>query len=126
MVRRFVDDIVPTLGVKLVNGVEVPSVTVMPVIDAGSIDAGARSVIGLVRDWPGSLIPCGRKPIGSTWKWTALVSPGVQPAVMSPLGGAQTWLPSLSTTLGANTTVHSAPVGSGGPEIGRASCRERV
>src|SRR4051812_33131273 len=56
--------------------------------------------------------------IGSTWKWTALVSPGVQPAAMSPPGGAQTWLPSLSTTSGENTMPQSTLAGSATPGAG--------
>src|SRR5215470_4645182 len=109
--------IAPTLSVKLVNGVAAPSVTVMPVIEVGSMGTGARSTTGSVFDCADVLIPCARNAIGSTWKWNALVSPGVQPAAMSPLAGAQTWLPSLSTTLGANTRPQSAPAGSGGPGI---------
>src|SRR4051812_21926777 len=97
------------LAVNLVNGVA-PSVTVMPASDAGSSAAGARSVIAAVSDWPGSLIAgVGMNASGSTVKWNAAVSPAVQPAVMSPSGGAQTWLPSLSTTLGANATLQSLP-----------------
>src|ERR1051325_2882440 len=118
IVRRFaVAGVAPMASVKLGNGVAAPSVTVIAASDVGSIAAGARSVSGLTRDCPGSRSPCARNPIGSTWKWNALGSPGMQPGGMSPLGGAHTWLPSLSTTLGADTTVHSAPVGSGGPGI---------
>src|SRR5215468_5099800 len=72
-----------------------------------------------VRDWASGLIgDAMASAIGSTWKRTALVSPGVQPALISPPGGAHTWLPSLSTTSEENTMPQSALVGSALPGAG--------
>src|SRR5215475_11318887 len=93
--------------------------TVMFASEGRSIGTLALTRTSAARGWASGLIgDAMASVIGSTWKWTALVSPGVQPALMSPPGGAQTWLPSLSTTRSENTMPQSALVGSALPGAG--------
>src|ERR1041384_3306469 len=95
--------------VKSVNGVPgSPTVMVMPATVVGRIPALATINTGSV-----SVTGSDPKNLStSVENRNALVSPAVQPWVMSPPGGAHTALPSLSTTSGENVSPHSLLVGS--------------
>src|SRR5688500_5731955 len=74
-----------------------------------------ENTAGSLRLTPISLLlhEAGANESGSVVKPNAVRSPGWQLALMSPPGGAQSWMPSLSTTSGAATISHARLVGIG-------------
>src|SRR5215211_2298696 len=82
-------------------------------IVAGSSGAVARRLIGIVLET--AVAPFVNDVVvtrsGSTLNLNEARSPGLQPAAMSPAGGAHTFSPDLSTTDDEKTRLHSRFVG---------------